>query len=396
MEGESASVCNETQKSIFLHIWPLTSEAANYNTLMMWFRFSHFSLNWSVRRFWHILLVWFNRTDHHRLVFWFRLQNFLSHLVRRCNIWHFHQMALFSLSEGRKMNPSIECTLISGCNLKHKVCRLKCVWTQIKKRFKAPVVVRKACVCVFTPCRRLHIYSTFTSRWDSLCSCDLSPSLKHFIALPGLLTFNIFLHSVHIRISTLEQKSATVSSLRVRKKSHNARLCLCLWHDRWVNYSHVKLHCQLWRKMVMIHKFPQPQFTAHYRVFIVYKMVFSHRNRGNDGRIHIYIFIVTLSLNLAGRSLISLKLTIITFFHQRARLMSPSGFFSLPVAGLNLSAIKKLQESPTCSTGEIRSDSSSSESLKHKFSTAGVTGTNQMIQHLCCLKHQRVWVSSPR
>lgn len=30
-------------------------------------------------------------------------------------------MALCSLSEGRKKNPSTECTLISGRNLKHKV-----------------------------------------------------------------------------------------------------------------------------------------------------------------------------------------------------------------------------------------------------------------------------------
>lgn len=46
-------------------------------------------------------------------------------------------------------------------------------------------------------------------------------------------------------------------------------LGLCLWDDRWVNYSNVKLHCQWWRKVLMIHKIPEPQFTAHFRVFIV-------------------------------------------------------------------------------------------------------------------------------
>lgn len=47
---------------------------------------------------------------------------------------------------------------------------------------------------------------------------------------------------------------------------------------------------------------------------------------------HINIFIVTLSLKVAGWSLLislELALTIITFLYLRACLMSPSGFFSL-------------------------------------------------------------------
>lgn len=124
-----------------------------------------------------------------------------------------------------------------------------------------------------------------------------------------------------------------MSSIRVGKKSHNARLCLRLWHDRWVNYSHVKLRCQRWRKMVMIHKFPQPQFTAHYRVFIeCIRWCFHTGTQWMMGGFHIYIFIVTLSLKVAGWSLLislELALTIITFLYLRACLMSPSGFFSL-------------------------------------------------------------------